>query len=40
MIDEKEIANNPDLKGDYNVARYLNNFNKRIEPLLVAFNPS
>jgi len=40
MIDEKEILNNPDLKGDYNVARYLNNFNKRVEPLLVAFNPN
>jgi hypothetical protein len=40
MIDEKEINNNPDLKGDYNVPRYLNNFNKRVEPLLVAFNPS
>ena len=40
MIDEKEIVNNPDLKGDYNVARYLNNFNKRVEPLLVAYNPN
>ena len=40
MIPEKEITNNPDLKGDYNVPRYLNNFNKRIEPLLVVFNPS
>ena len=39
MIPEKEITNNPDLKGDYNVARYLNNFNKRIEPLLVVFRP-
>ena len=37
MIDEKEILNNPDLKGDYNVARYLNNFNKRLEPLLCIF---
>jgi DNA polymerase elongation subunit (family B) len=37
MIPEKEITNNPDLKGDYNVARYLNNFNKRIEPLLCVF---
>jgi len=37
MIDEKEILNNPDLKGDYNVARYLNNFNKRLEPLLCVF---
>jgi hypothetical protein len=40
MIDEKEITNNPDLKGDYNVPRYLSNFNKRVEPLLVAFNPN
>ncbi len=40
MIDEKEITNNPDLKGDYNVARYLSVFNKRIEPLLVVFHPS
>ena len=32
MIDEKEITNNPDLKGDYNVPRYLSNFNKRVEP--------
>jgi DNA polymerase I len=40
MIEEKEILNNPDLKGDYNVPRYLNNFNKRVEPLLVVFHPS
>ena len=40
MIDEKEIVNNPNLTGDYNVPRYLNNFNKRVEPLLVVFNPS
>jgi DNA polymerase elongation subunit (family B) len=39
MISEKEINDNPDLKGDYNVARYLSNFNKRIEPLLCAFKP-
>jgi len=39
MISEKDINDNPDLKGDYNVARYLNNFNKRIEPLLCAFKP-
>jgi DNA polymerase I len=40
MIPEKDITDNPDLKGDYNVPRYLSNFNKRVEPLLVAFNPS
>jgi len=39
MISEKELSNNPDMCGDYNVQRYLSNFNKRIEPLLVIFNP-
>ncbi len=39
MIPEKDIVNNPNLTGDYNVARYLTNFNKRIEPLLCAFKP-
>jgi hypothetical protein len=39
MIPEKEITDNPDLTGDYNVARYLSNFNKRIEPLLCVFKP-
>ena len=40
MIPEKEIMDNPNLTGEYNIARYLTNFNKRVEPLLVAFNPS
>lgn len=39
MIPEQDIVNNPDLKGEYNVAKYLANFNKRVEPLLVAFSP-
>jgi DNA polymerase elongation subunit (family B) len=39
MISEKEMSNNPDMTGDYNVARYLSNFNKRIEPLLCVFKP-
>lgn len=39
MIPEKEITDNPNLTGDYNVPRYLNNFNKRIEPLLCVFKP-
>jgi hypothetical protein len=39
MINEKDILNNPNMLGDYNVARYMNMFNKRIEPLLVVFNP-
>ena len=37
MIPEKDIVDNPDLKGDYNVARYISNFNKRVEPLLCVF---
>ena len=39
MISEKEIQDNPNLTGDYNVPRYLSNFNKRVEPLLVVFKP-
>ena len=39
MITEKEILNNPNLTGEYNVQRYLNIFNKRIEPLLCVFKP-
>ena len=39
MVTEKQLEENPDLKGDYNVARYINTFNKRIEPLLVVFHP-
>jgi len=37
MLDTKEIENNPDLKGEYNVPRAISVFNKRIEPLLVVF---
>lgn len=39
FIDEKDIANEPDKLGEYNVPRYLAAFNKRIEPLLVVFHP-
>ena len=38
-ISEKDLMDNPNMTGDYNVARYINNFNKRIEPLLVVFKP-
>ena len=40
LIDEKEIEDNPNLLGEYNVPRYIAAFNKRIEPLLVVFNPN
>jgi hypothetical protein len=36
-IDPSDLENNPDMKGDYNVARAITTFNKRIEPLLVVF---
>jgi DNA polymerase elongation subunit (family B) len=39
MITEKDIQNYPDRTGDYNVLRYIANFNKRIEPLLCVFKP-
>ena len=39
MIPEKELVNNPDMTGEYNVARNITTFNKRIEPLLVVFKP-
>ena len=39
MISENDLTNNPDMKGDYNIGKYLSNFNKRVEPLLVAFHP-
>jgi DNA polymerase, archaea type len=39
IIKEFDIMNNPNMTGEYNVARYIANFNKRIEPLLVVFKP-
>ena len=36
-VNELDMTNNPEMKGDYNVARYVNIFNKRVEPLLVVF---
>jgi len=39
QILEKDIQNNPDMKGEYNVPLYLHKFNKHVEPLLVVFKP-
>lgn len=40
LISNEQIENNPDLTTDeYNVAKYLAAFNKRITPLLVCFHP-
>ena len=38
-VDEKDMENNPNKLGEYNVPRYVTAFNKRIEPLLVVFSP-
>lgn len=37
LITEEEIKKNPDLVGEYNVPKYIEAFNKKIEPLLVVF---
>ena len=37
VITEKELKNNPDMLGEYNVARYVTNFNKRVTALLTVF---
>lgn len=37
VITESELKNNPDMLGEYNVARYVNNFNKRVSALLTVF---
>jgi DNA polymerase I len=37
LITEEQIKNNPDLKGEYNVPKYIDAFNKKVEPLLVVF---
>lgn len=39
MIPKDQIENNPNLKGKYNVPKYLDKFNTRIKPLLVCFHP-
>jgi len=39
LIPKDQIENDPNLTGDYNVVKYLDAFNKRIEPLLVCFHP-
>lgn len=39
LLPKEEIENNPEYTTDeYNVAKYLDNFNKRIKPLLVCFD--
>ena len=37
ILDSEELEKNPDMLGEYNVARAIATFNKRINPLLVVF---
>jgi len=37
LITSEQMEKNPDLKGDYNVPKYIDAFNKKVEPLLVVF---
>jgi DNA polymerase elongation subunit (family B) len=37
LLNQNDVENNPEIKGDYNVPRAIVTFNKRIEPLLVVF---
>jgi hypothetical protein len=37
MLDKDILTDNPDLKGDYNVARAVVTFNKKLLPLMVVF---
>jgi len=38
LIKAEDIEKNPNLKGTYNVPKYIDAFNKKVEPLLVVFN--
>jgi len=38
LISSEQMEKNPNLKGEYNVPKYLESFNKKVEPLLVVFN--
>lgn len=37
LIDFAALESNPDLVGNYNIARYVDNFNKKVKTLLVCF---
>ena len=39
LISSEQMEKNPNLKGEYNVAKYLDAFNKKVEPLLVYLEP-
>ena len=40
LLNKDQMEKNPTLVGEYNKARYISNFNKRVKPLLVSFEPA
>ena len=38
LIDNDMLENNPETTGEYNVAKYVDTFNKKLQPLMVVFN--
>jgi DNA polymerase elongation subunit (family B) len=38
IISKKQMEDNPELKGEYNISKYIDAFNKKVTPLLVVFN--
>jgi hypothetical protein len=39
LISKEEMIENPDMKGEYNVDKYLDAFNKKVEAMLHGFDP-
>jgi hypothetical protein len=39
LIDNKDIEDNPDMMGEYNVEKYIEAFNNRVKTILVGFEP-
>ena len=39
LINAKDLIENPNMTGDYNVVKYLDAFNKRVSTILVGFEP-
>lgn len=39
LISKEELIKNPNMKGDYNVDKYLDAFNKKVEAMLYGFDP-
>ena len=39
LINKQNLQDNPNMRGEYNVAKYLDAFNSRVESILVGFDP-